>query len=136
MVAHALMSISPDFYLGYDIGCAFSKTLAKSELAPYAKGVRCVCGVFDSYAHHRACQLRYNPRFVPGAGLEDFEGNERLFSETNRLGGSTRQAAKYTRHARIEQQIEAHNQVALESICRFASVNRFELINIVLQAAC
>jgi len=33
-----------------------------------------------AYGHEWACQLVYNPRLVPGLGLSDGEGTERLWS--------------------------------------------------------
>jgi hypothetical protein len=38
-----------------------------------------------AYGHEWACQLVYNPRMVPGMGLSDGEGTERLWSRLTRL---------------------------------------------------
>ena len=38
-----------------------------------------------AYGHEWACQLVYNPRMVPGMGLSDGEGTERLWSRPTKL---------------------------------------------------
>ena len=48
-------------------------------------------GAFHGYAHARGCQIDFHPRIADiGMGLEDFEGCERLFSNTNRFAGMSR----------------------------------------------
>jgi hypothetical protein len=43
-----------------------------------------------AYGHQWACQLVYNPRLLPGLGLTDGEGVERLWSRLRKLIGITR----------------------------------------------
>ena len=64
-----------DIGLGYDIMCAFIKTLGKSSLGERMVGLRLhgVVPAFHGHAHNRACQLCWHPLYVEGAGLEDFK---------------------------------------------------------------
>lgn len=52
------------------------------------------------YAHNRACQIGHHPKYILGAGLEDFEGCERVFSASN-------ECARLTRHATTFHRIQA-----------------------------
>ena len=46
--------------------------------------------VMYAYGHEWACQLIYNPQLVPGLGLTDGEGMERLLSRFIKLIGIER----------------------------------------------
>jgi hypothetical protein len=81
----------PNLALGYDIACAFMKTVANSSLAAKAKQL-CLHGVvpaFHGHAHNRGCQVHWHPRYIPGLGIEDFEECERFFSGSNALAACT-----------------------------------------------
>ncbi|TFK79062.1 hypothetical protein K466DRAFT_606431 [Polyporus arcularius HHB13444] len=95
----------PDILVGYDIGCEFTKTLEHSSLGPRAKakGLSCIVPAFHGHSHNRGCQVQYHPLYFVGAGKEDFEGCERLFSESNGLAPGTRLATPFHRHQAIEQ---------------------------------
>lgn len=43
-----------------------------------------------AYSHQWSCQIIFNPRMKPGAGLSDGEGVERLWSRLRHLIGITR----------------------------------------------
>ncbi|KAG9310643.1 hypothetical protein JVU11DRAFT_9218 [Chiua virens] len=47
----------------YDIGCAFSTTLANSCIAPKVSSLnlRMLVGAFHGHAHNRKCQLEWHP---------------------------------------------------------------------------
>ncbi|OBZ74171.1 hypothetical protein A0H81_06337 [Grifola frondosa] len=95
----------PNVKLGYDIWCAFSKTLATSSLNDRALAA-CFSGVvpaFHGHSHNRGCQVLWHPMYMEGAGKEDFEGCERLFSESNALASGTRLATPFHRRQAIEQ---------------------------------
>lgn len=101
-----LQQIYPDPKLiGYDIGCAFKKTAANSSFGPSLK-TKFVIPSMHGYAHNRACQLGHHPKYIAGAGLEDFEGCERVFSASNEVARLTRHATPFHRH----QAIDAHFQ--------------------------
>ncbi|TFK80109.1 hypothetical protein K466DRAFT_605604 [Polyporus arcularius HHB13444] len=95
----------PDVLVGYDIGCEFSKTLENSCLGARAKEKRleCIVPAFHGHSHNRGCQVRFLPLYRPGVGKEDFEGCERLFSESNALAPGTRLSTPFHRHQAIEQ---------------------------------
>lgn len=54
------------------------------------------------YAHNRACQLEHHPIYYVGAGLEDFEGSERVFSASNECARTTRHATPFHRHQAVD----------------------------------
>lgn len=95
-----------DLALGYDIACAFMKTVAYSSLGPKATELR-LCGVvpaFHGHSHNRGCQVHWHPRYIDGAGTEDWEECERTFKFSNELAPVTRLATPFHR----EQQIDQH----------------------------
>ncbi|KAG1895322.1 uncharacterized protein F5891DRAFT_960402 [Suillus fuscotomentosus] len=89
----------------YDIGCAFSKTLANSTLGPRAHdlGFRMMVGAFHGHAHNRRCQLDWHPMYISGTGHTEGEGCEHIFSASNELARSTRHANRFHRHQAIEE---------------------------------
>lgn len=89
--------------VGYDIGCAYKKTAAKSSFGPTLKA-QFVIPSMHGYAHNRACQLGHHPKYIMGAGLEDFEGCERVFSASNECARLSRHATTFHRL----QSIDAH----------------------------
>lgn len=58
-------------------------------------------GAFHGHAHNRLCQLDFLATYVRGLGLEDLEGCERFFSESNELASSIRYATTFHRHQAI-----------------------------------
>ena len=52
---------------------------------------------FHGNAHNWACQVKYHPNNVKGVGIEDFEGEERLFLASNATAPVIRYASKYCR---------------------------------------
>ncbi|KAL5512069.1 hypothetical protein ACEPAG_3590 [Sanghuangporus baumii] len=87
---------------GYDIGCGFSKTVEKSEL----------------------CQLEWSPLYIEGAGLEDFEACERVFSQSNRIAICTRHMSKFHRCQAIERHFDRWN------LDKYAEMSTFLLKNL------
>ncbi|KZT63507.1 hypothetical protein DAEQUDRAFT_680262, partial [Daedalea quercina L-15889] len=73
-----------DIKLGYDIACSFAKMVSKSSLHEQVQAARFsgVVAAFHGYSHNRGCQLDWHPLYMEGVGKEDFEGCERLFSES------------------------------------------------------
>ncbi|KAI0043338.1 hypothetical protein FA95DRAFT_1584139 [Auriscalpium vulgare] len=110
-----------DIACGYDIGCAFSKTLASSSLGPRAAAqrFRLVVGSFHGHAHNRACQLYWHPRNVPGMGQANFEGCERVFGASNALAANTRNASKFHRHQDIEQHFAFWDEDKYANLSRY-----------------
>lgn len=88
---------------GFDIGCRFKTTLAKSPLGPRAHELNytSLVGSFHGHAHRRLCQLSHLATYTKGMGLEDLEGCERCFSKSNALASSLRYASVFHRKQAI-----------------------------------
>ncbi|KAL0567199.1 hypothetical protein V5O48_014800 [Marasmius crinis-equi] len=98
--------------LGYDIMCAFYKTLLRSEKLRNQVvkfRLRGVVPAFHGHAHNRKCQVRWHPMYIKGVGIEDFEECERTFSESNHLAASTRLATEFHRHQAILEHSDFHD---------------------------
>ncbi|KAG1843764.1 hypothetical protein F4604DRAFT_1663200 [Suillus subluteus] len=74
----------PNILYGYDIKCAFEKILLQSSLADDVKrlNIQGVVPAFHGHAHNRLCQVQHHSKYMVGAGKEDFETCERVFSES------------------------------------------------------
>lgn len=97
-------TLGPNLLVGYDIGCSFSSTVASSSLGQRFKslGHRLCVDAFHGYAHNFACQKKHHPNAIEGAGLEDLETMERIFSASNAVASLTRHATKYRRRVFID----------------------------------
>ncbi|KAF8519506.1 hypothetical protein BU17DRAFT_75910 [Hysterangium stoloniferum] len=99
--------------LGYDIGCGFSVTVNKSALVgPKVRSSGCqfCVGYFHGHAHCRC-------------GLEDFEGCERAFAESNAVAGPTRHASKFHRKQAILLHFERWNADKYAELSKFICNN-------------
>ncbi|KAJ3558766.1 hypothetical protein NP233_g11436 [Leucocoprinus birnbaumii] len=98
-----LEAFGSDIGAGYDIGCRFSTTVARSNLATKARELNytSLVGSFHGHAHNRLCQLSNLATYVEGIGLEDLEGCERFFSKSNAMASSTRYASRFHRQQKI-----------------------------------
>ncbi|KAI0371572.1 hypothetical protein BV20DRAFT_1035216 [Pilatotrama ljubarskyi] len=105
IIARALRLLGPRQLIGYDIGCSFLSTVNESSLGPDFKWLGCQCCVnaFHGYSHSHRCQTQHHPSVILGAGLEEFEGMERVFSDSNDNVLVTRYASKYHRKVIITQ---------------------------------
>ncbi|KAI0038697.1 hypothetical protein FA95DRAFT_1505189 [Auriscalpium vulgare] len=94
-----LNTFGKDLGGGYDIGCGFAGTLARSSVGPLARSLNhtSLVGAFHGHAHNRACQLKLLAIYVDGLGLEDLEGGERVFSKSNALAASLRYSSVFHR---------------------------------------
>ncbi|KAJ6548156.1 hypothetical protein DFH09DRAFT_1281614 [Mycena vulgaris] len=112
MVRFLLENYGADIGLGYDIMCAFWKTLRRSSLGADVTAMRLqgVIPAFHRHAHNRACQIGWHPLYVEGVGLEDFEECEHTFSLSNHLASSTRLAAAFHRQQKIDEHFQFHDQ--------------------------
>ncbi|KAH9831718.1 uncharacterized protein C8Q71DRAFT_798813 [Rhodofomes roseus] len=105
-IINKLMEVyGPDILVGYDIACAFAKTLARSSLGPEARRLRMagVVPAFHGHGHNRGCQVNWHPLYMNSVGKEDFEGCERCFSESNALAAGTRLSSAFHRQQAIEE---------------------------------
>ncbi|TEB39060.1 hypothetical protein FA13DRAFT_1619949 [Coprinellus micaceus] len=99
IIDRALNVLGPKLLIGYDIGCVFEGTIKSTILGPRFIEMCCrtIVGAYHGFAHNWACQIRYHPNNFKGAGIEDFEGQERLFSAPNATALVIRYASKYRR---------------------------------------
>ncbi|KAH9849711.1 hypothetical protein C2E23DRAFT_736739 [Lenzites betulinus] len=98
LLNHTLDVLGDHTAFGYDIGCTFKETVARSKLVgPKAAACQVLFAVcaFHGYAHNRQCQLANHPLYLVGFGLEDLEGLERVFSGSNPVARLIRYASKY-----------------------------------------
>ncbi|KAJ7692021.1 hypothetical protein B0H14DRAFT_3531662 [Mycena olivaceomarginata] len=112
MVKRLLDEYGADIGLGYDIMCAFFKTLLRSSLGVRVTAMRMqgVVPAFHGHAHNRACQIGWHPLYVAGVGLEDFEECERTFAKSNHLASTTRLATPFHRQQQINEHFKFHDQ--------------------------
>jgi hypothetical protein len=108
---NVLKRYGDDPCLGYDIMCAFIKTLLNSSLARAIKNQRFVGVVpaFHGHAHNRKCQVHWHPMYIQGVGTEDFEECERTFSASNDLAPVTRLATPFHRRQEIQEHFHFHD---------------------------
>ncbi|KAJ7635957.1 hypothetical protein DFH06DRAFT_1272023 [Mycena polygramma] len=111
MVQRLLDRYGKDVGLGYDIMCAFFKTLLRSSLGQrvVAMNMKGVVPAFHGHAHNRACQIGWHPLYVDGVGLEDFEECERTFAKSNHLGSVTRLTTAFHRKQAIDEHFYFHD---------------------------
>ncbi|KAJ7672036.1 hypothetical protein B0H17DRAFT_1208826 [Mycena rosella] len=89
--------------LGYDIGRHMEATSRNSKLGPKAQEamLKMLVGAFHGHAHNRLCQLQFLASYIEGLGLEDLEGCEQFFSESNSPARSVRYASRFHRQQDI-----------------------------------
>ncbi|KAJ7237599.1 hypothetical protein C8J57DRAFT_1087371 [Mycena rebaudengoi] len=133
MVDALLDAFGPKLGAGYDIGCGFETTIKNSPLGPRAKAMqlKCLVGAFHGHAHNRKCQLEYLANYVPGMGLEDLEGCERLFSKSNTLARSVRYASVFHRRQTIATWLAHHDTFeTYANLSKFLVNNYYQAITI------
>lgn len=122
--------------IGYDIGCAFSKTILKSPKLASKAAAANTCMLVPSchgHTHNRACQLQWHPMYIPGAGLEDFETCERVFSQLNALASGTRHASVFHRIQAIEDYFKFWDEDKYTSLGKATQVIKYAATNILSQ---
>ncbi|KAF9508032.1 hypothetical protein BS47DRAFT_1303306 [Hydnum rufescens UP504] len=117
--AEKLMNVfsSNQLYL-YDVGCTFLATIKRSSLADTAKTLnfKSCTGAFHGAAHNCPCQLDFLIGMIEGAGLEDGEGNEQIFSASNSLAMVTHHATAYYHHMQIHIHFEKWDEEKYENL--------------------
>ncbi|KZP18222.1 hypothetical protein FIBSPDRAFT_1046284 [Athelia psychrophila] len=144
IVARILELLGENNVLGYDIGCAFSKTVASSTLGARAatQRLKFVVPSFHGHAHNRPCQLDFHPQYIPSLGIEDFETCERCFSLSNSIAPTTRLATKFHRQQAIEAHFEFQDEDKYAALSTFIYDNTKQSLDIiatntpVIQRAC
>ena len=104
MVAKTLEVFDGKTLAHYDIGCSFEETIRQSSLGPaWPESCSRSCpNAFHGYSHSYDCQTKNHPSVIEGAGLEDGETLERIFSASNALASVTRTASKYRRRMLVD----------------------------------
>jgi Kyakuja-Dileera-Zisupton transposase len=105
--------------IGYDIGCSFSATIAKSSIAQKAhnKNLCLVVPAFYGCAHRRLCQLFFHPLYVTGFGIEDLETAERIFASFNGLANTTHHASRFHCLQAIDLYARQHGDDKYQELC-------------------
>ncbi|KAF8313291.1 uncharacterized protein EI90DRAFT_3294530 [Cantharellus anzutake] len=113
-----IRTFGKNILFAYDIACTFSATLSKSSIGALARDAnfRCCTGSFHGAAHDRSCQLDFLITLQNGAGIEDGEGNERVYSESNALAPIIRHASPYHRHQRIHIHFSKWDEIKYEKL--------------------
>ncbi|KAJ7281719.1 hypothetical protein C8J57DRAFT_1056560 [Mycena rebaudengoi] len=108
---HLLETYGEDQALGYDIMCAFFKTLKRSSIGAKTAALRLrgVVPAFHGHAHNRECQIGWHPLYVEGVGLEDFEECERTFTKSNNLASTTCLCSPFHRQQQIDEHFFFHD---------------------------
>ncbi|KAJ7291871.1 hypothetical protein C8J57DRAFT_1492338 [Mycena rebaudengoi] len=108
---YLLKTYGEDIALGYDIMCAFFKTLLRSSLGTRTVVLRLrgVVPAFHGHAHSCECQIGWHPLYVEGMGLEDFEECERTFAKSNHLASVTQMATPFHRQQAIDEYFYFHD---------------------------
>lgn len=98
-----LETLGEKVLIGFDIGCSFNATIKKSSVWEefQNKGFRCCTNAFHGYAHNYQCQVQHHPNAIKGAGIEDMETMERIFSASNELARLVRYSSAYPRRVWI-----------------------------------
>lgn len=119
---HFLDTLGNNLTIGYDIGCGFQATVAKSAaLSSKARsqGLRLTVNSFHGYAHNRLCQLSHHPLYLSGYGLEDMETLERVFSASNQVARTIRHASAYHWHQFVDLHFQQWNEDKYERLGKF-----------------
>jgi hypothetical protein len=101
-----------DIGLGYDIMCAFIKTLQRSSLGHkmVAFHLQGVVPAFYGHAHNRLCQVWWHPTYMDDVGIEDFEVCEHTFDGSNELAPGTRLATPFHQTQQIDEHFYLNDQ--------------------------
>lgn len=118
--------------IGYDIGCSFKKTAANSSIGDSLRA-NFIIPAMHGYAHNRACQLTHHPIYFDGAGLEDFETCERVFSASNECARTTRHATPFHRHQAIDLHFQQWDADKYEALGTFLYNNYKQALTIVVE---
>ncbi|KAG8917522.1 hypothetical protein FRC02_003065 [Tulasnella sp. 418] len=130
VLSHISQKIPGRKMIGYDIGCVFKKTITRTSIGKQLDA-QFVVPAMHGYAHNRPCQLKHHPKYVLGAGIEDFETCERTFSLTNHCTSITRLATAYHRHQIIDMQLRQCDSDKYASLGNFMLNNYTQALKIV-----
>ncbi|KAG2159181.1 uncharacterized protein EDB93DRAFT_1237893 [Suillus bovinus] len=123
----------PNILYGYDIKCAFKKILLRSSLADDMKqlNIQGVVPVFHGHAHNQLCQVQHHSKYMVGAGKEDFETCERVFSESNALAAQTRNATEFHCHQALDEHFRFADMDKYAGLSNFIHQNYVQALSII-----
>ncbi|EEB94082.1 hypothetical protein MPER_07170, partial [Moniliophthora perniciosa FA553] len=126
-IVNALIdNYGPKLGIGYDIMCAFYKTLCRSpklRQKVIKSGLVGIVPAFHGHAHNRKCQLSWHPQYVDGVGIEDFEECERTFSLSNQLASTTRLTNRFHRRQSMLEFFQFHDEDKFTASAKFIYQN-------------
>lgn len=99
----------------YDVGCSwivnFFERLSSSRFLSLPEGLEIIAaiGKFHLAAHKCDCFVKFSLNFVHGAGQQDGEILETLWSSLNKIAGSTRAMTKSHRQEMLDDHIRDSN---------------------------
>ena len=107
--------------VGYDINCVLDVTLHNSSLREKVTDncLQLVIDTFHCWAHKRSCQLKYDPLYRSGFGLEDLSTCERFFSSLNGTAWNIRHSSSYHWMQSIDLHIQQVNEDQYASLGMF-----------------
>ncbi|KAF8581322.1 hypothetical protein K439DRAFT_1515013, partial [Ramaria rubella] len=111
-----------DLMCGYDIRCGFSITANNSPLLGgklQERRTRFCCGSFHGHAHCHLCQSDWHSLYIEGSGLEEYEGCERAFSDSNGTGRRTQYAMRFHRKQILVLHFECWDKDRYQELSRF-----------------
>lgn len=88
-VSNTRTNLAPGLIFAYDINCQYcinlKKRLREGRYLNWPPGLNIIpsIGLFHVHGHQNSCFARYAPAFIPGAGRDDGEILERLWSVLN-----------------------------------------------------
>ncbi|KAJ3720933.1 hypothetical protein C8R42DRAFT_582146 [Lentinula raphanica] len=137
IVAKALEVYHTNWLMGYDIGCSFACTIARSSLGAEFKAKQCRTSVnaFHGYSHNAKCQQSNHPNNIIGMGLEDLETLERIFSASNQLASVTRYMSAYRRRIFIDLFFQQWDRDKYQSLATFLHNNYLQALRIINEDA-
>ncbi|KAF8814021.1 hypothetical protein BYT27DRAFT_7071949, partial [Phlegmacium glaucopus] len=133
IIKQALTILGVKLLAGYDIGCAFEKTIRTSSLGPLfsASNSRCVVNAYHGYSHNYACQCKNHPSVIEGMGLEDLETMERIFSASNEVAGVTRYATAFRRRLFIDMHFQQWDEEKYRNLATMILNNYQQALKII-----
>ncbi|KAG1798562.1 uncharacterized protein HD556DRAFT_1440267 [Suillus plorans] len=117
----------------YDIKCAFEKIIMWSSLANDAKrlNLQGVVPAFHGHAHNHLCQVEHHSKYRVGAGKEDFETCERVFSGSNALTGEIHNASDFHRHQALDEYFCFQDMDQYAALSDFIYQNYVQALNLI-----
>ncbi|KAG0693206.1 hypothetical protein DFH29DRAFT_985554 [Suillus ampliporus] len=106
---------------GYDIKSDDVKWLNIQGIVP----------TFHRHAHNQLCQVQHHSKYMVGAGKEDFETCEHMFSESNALAAQMRNATEFHRHQALDEHFRFADMDKYAGLSNFIHQNYIQALSII-----